>query len=128
MCVVAIKRGAAICFLCLFPIVLIKIHLKFLIKQCPVLAQVAGSVCASEMCFIVHISCAAGEAALGVEAAWWCLVEKMNGSVLVVFCFFFFFPKAVSSSVFSNAWFTAAAQQKVKGEVRSGEVCGWSLK
>lgn len=70
-------------------------HLIFPIKRCPVLAQAAGSVGASEMGFTVHILCAAGEAALAAEGAWWCLVEKMNGSVLVGFCcfvFFFFSP------------------------------------
>lgn len=30
-----------------------------------------------------------------------------------------FFPQAVSSSVFRNGYFTEAAQQKAKGEVRS---------
>lgn len=97
-------------------------HLIFPIKRCPVLAQAAGSVGASEMGFTVHILCAAGEAALAAEGAWWCLVEKMNGSVLVGFCcfVFFFLPDAVSLSVFRNGWFTEAARQKVKGEVRSG--------
>lgn len=40
------------------------------------------------------------------------------------FGLFFFSPKAASSSVFSNVWFRGTAQQKVKGEVRSGRSVG----